>query len=361
MSGASAIWSRIPQIMMANGTVEGLAAATGSNAEEVYDSWGGSYAGRPDLGLAWNRVDPYPEEQATLAETIITRHATPVLVPAGSVSISGAPATGNLYQIGTTQAFLRIQLQGKLYGRVADAAGKSLKIQQTVGQVYCMTGSCDQCPSGTEGTPPPSEQLPQPLLIGLSGGAPGGGGNAVLTGIPLSAYCHPVTTAPSSSSSNSTSPPPRPAACGKLPSLGPPGTVIHQATRTTSAGFTSLTCVYTQGPNANGIPLGFILIETFHSRAAAAAFLNAGITGTPVPGFTEPARFAQACQSNGVCTPTRSHYTDTGSRRSRRSRPPGLPPRCRRWRRPAHSCADCSPSHSQPACCATNALTPGGP
>jgi hypothetical protein len=302
VSGASALWSRIPQIMTADTTAEGLAAAAGSNAPEVYDTWGGSHAGRPDLGLAWNRVDPYPEEQATLAETIITPHATPVFVPAGSVSISGEPATGSLYQIGTTQAFLRIVLQGKLYGRVADAAGKSLKIQQTVGQVYCMTGSCNQCPVGTAGTPPPSEQLPQPLLIGLSGGAPGGGGEAVLTGIPLSAYCHPVTTTPSPSPSNSTPPPPPPAACGRLPSLGPPGTVVHQGTET-NAKFTSLTCVYTQGPNANGIPLGFILIETFHSRAAAAAFFNAGLTGgTPVPGFAQPVRYTQACHSLGSIT-----------------------------------------------------------
>jgi hypothetical protein len=114
--------------------------------------------------------------------------------------------------------------------------------------------------------------------------------------------CDQVTTAPSAPQGSSTAPPPPPVACGKLPSLGPPGTVIHGATETNSK-FTSLTCVYTQGPKANGIPLGFILIETFHSRAAAAAFFNGGLTGgTPVPGFAQPVRYAQACHSLGAIT-----------------------------------------------------------
>jgi hypothetical protein len=90
--------------------------------------------------------------------------------------------------------------------------------------------------------------------------------------------------------------PPPPVDCDTLPSFGPPGTVVDQATGTSSTGFAVLTCNYTQGPK--GIPLGWIQIETFRSPTAAAAFFNAGITGTPVPGFTEPVRFGGGCRGD---------------------------------------------------------------
>ncbi len=196
-AGANTLWARIPQIMTTSSTAAGLAATLGSNAQEVYDTWGGSYAQRPDLGPKWQRINPYPAAQTPLGEQVFQPGATHVIVPTGSVLLLGVPASGRLYQVRATEPFLRIETQGKLFGRLADSAGKDLEIQQTVGHLYCTISSCDRCPPGTEGTPPPSGPLSMPLLIGLSGGTPPGrGAQAMLTGIPWSQYCHKLTPPP---------------------------------------------------------------------------------------------------------------------------------------------------------------------
>jgi len=114
-------------------------------------------------------------------------------------------------------------------------------------------------------------------------------------GLSIKDLCDQVATGPSSPPGNSTAPPP-PAACGKLPSLGP---VVTGGTHTTNDGITTLSCIYSQGPKS--FPLGWIIIMTFRSRAAAAKFFNDNIAGTPAPGFTEPVRYGKDCRS---ATPT---------------------------------------------------------
>jgi hypothetical protein len=112
---------------------------------------------------------------------------------------------------------------------------------------------------------------------------------------------HRLDTCPNSSPLPSTSnpPPPRPVACDQLPSLGPPGTVITGGVPRTINGITTLSCVYSQPKR---YPYGWIIIMTFRSRAAAAAYFQAKITGTPVPGFTEPVRWDGGCNSaTNVC------------------------------------------------------------
>jgi hypothetical protein len=195
--GENTLWNRIPQIMTVGDTPEGLTDTVQSNAQEVYDTWGGSYAQRPDLGPKWMRINPYPATQIATGEQIIQLGATKVIVPAGSVPLAGLPASGSLYQVSATEPFLRIDPQGELFGRLADSSGMDLQIEQTAGHLYCTIESCDACPPGTVGTPPPSEPLTTPLLIGLSGGTPpGSGGNAVLTGVPWSKFCHHRTLPP---------------------------------------------------------------------------------------------------------------------------------------------------------------------
>ena len=181
--------------MATNSTEAGLAATVGSNAQEVYDTWGGSYAQRRDLGRDWIRVNPYPA---------IT-HVGPqgrllglkkLSVPAGPVYLLSRPATGTLYEVtSSTEPFVRLATVGKLFGRLADSAGKDLEVQQAAGHLYCTVANCGQCPPRTAGTPPPSEPLSMPLLIGLSGGS-AYLGEVVLTGEPWSKYCRPLPPPP---------------------------------------------------------------------------------------------------------------------------------------------------------------------
>jgi hypothetical protein len=121
----------------------------------------------------------------------------------------------------------------------------------------------------------------------------------LVQGMTTKDLCARVTTAPPSPG-NSTPSPPHPVACDEFPSLGPPGTVITGGVPRTINGITTLSCVYSQ---PKGYPYGWIIIMTFRSRAAAAAFFTKEITGTPVPGFTQPV------ESGGSCPPETSTAT----------------------------------------------------
>ena len=158
------------------------------------------------------------------------------------------------------------------------------------GTLYLCTasGPCGGCAAAVKLT-----RFASPGDLGLDGGQETA--EVRVHGMSVKDLCNQVATGPSSPPGNSTAPPP-PVACGKLPSLGP---VVTGGTHTTNDGITTLSCIYSQGPKS--FPLGWIIIMTFRSRAAAAKFFNDNIAGTPAPGFTEPVRYGKDCRS---ATPT---------------------------------------------------------
>jgi hypothetical protein len=193
--GVNTVWSRIPALMSEKETDGGLAALVGSGADEVYNSWGGSYALRGDLGINWERIDPWRDPSAEMFPTA----GTPAVVPSGTRGLPARPDTGSLFHLSTTQPLMRVSLSGTVYGRIADEHGHDLALSQTPGQLYCTAddpSNCGQCPPGTEGSIPTSEPLTGDLLVSLSGGASATGGAADFTGIPLSTYCTPTSPTP---------------------------------------------------------------------------------------------------------------------------------------------------------------------
>jgi hypothetical protein len=106
-----------------------------------------------------------------------------------------------------------------------------------------------------------------------------------------------LCTGPNSGPPNgtpSTTPPPPPVldSCSRVPQLG---AKLYGHFAVLPAGFSALTCYYY---DAGGQPVGFIIVETFRSPAAARAFFAANITGQPHPGFTVPVRIGELCRGD---------------------------------------------------------------
>jgi hypothetical protein len=205
------------------------------------------------------------------------------------------------------------------HARLRSVTGIRDYVMDRPGTWYLCTasGPCSGCAAAAR-----LPRFASPGDLGLDGGPDPS--VALMHGLSVKDLCAQVATGPSSPPDNSTPLPP--AACGKLPSLGP---AVTGGTHTTDDGIAVLSCIYSQGPKS--FPLGWITIMTFRSRAAAAAFFKTKIAGLPVPGFTEPVRGGEDCKS---VTPTaqvcaRYEFALHGYRideLAQQSNPPATPP-----------------------------------
>jgi hypothetical protein len=185
--GEGTFWSRIPQVLTHKNLGDGgLEATVGSNAPEVYDTWGPSLARIADLGRAWTRTSPSP-----LGKGVRFEGLQPVLVGEIPVPMEAPRLAGQPYKITSTTPFMRIKLgerRGTAFGRFVDRLHFEFSARQLPNTTFCMIDDCSKCPSGTEGTPPKTQPLNMPLVAGLSGGDTIGN-SVILTGEPWSKYC----------------------------------------------------------------------------------------------------------------------------------------------------------------------------
>jgi hypothetical protein len=194
-AGEAEVWSRLPQVMSKK-TLD-VEAIVQSNAVEVYNDWGSSLGGRPDLGAQWSRTSPFVTP-AAVGKKVFRHPYKSELVGNSPESLPAPSLDGALYDINATLPFLRIAPSGnQTFGRFIDQARFGFTLNGASGQLYCTRADCSKCPAGTQGTPPPSKPLSMPLYAGLSAGDAGTPGAAVITPEDWSKYCHPeAPTAP---------------------------------------------------------------------------------------------------------------------------------------------------------------------
>jgi hypothetical protein len=157
------------------------------------------------------------------------------------------------------------------HARLRNADGSFEEVNPAGELCTTASGKCQACP------PASTSDLPD---FGDAGNLaiPGGptGAQFRITGLTRKDLCSP--------------PPPRPAQCPYLPDFG----VLYSSYATRAAGIHVLSCQYSTA-RSGGIPVGFILIQTYpRPSAAEAAWKRGGISGTVQAGFSVPVLASEA-------------------------------------------------------------------
>jgi len=295
--GGVSPWAVLPAMIRAPGSAAAYNVATAGASAGFLDTEASVFFENASLGRAWYQNGAQGVPAGTAATNapppgIWAAYASPVLqVTVGTpASLSAGPYSDTAVSLRlTAQVTVITVLRG--HARLRSVTGTREYVDPGTLYLCTASGPCSGCAAADKLT-----RFASPGDLGLDGGPDTA--EVRVHGMSVKDLCASVTTGPSSPSGNSTAPPP-PVACGRLPSLGPAGTVITGGARTIN-GITVLSCVYSQGPKS--FPYGWIIIMTFRSRAAAAAYFKAEITGDPVPGFTEPVRWGGGCNSaTNVC------------------------------------------------------------
>lgn len=164
------------------GTSLGAYEAAGGSLPAFLGSWASSAVVRPEAGLQWTSYHP-------IAPTVGSGCPE---VPVWQDSAIGADAfTTRSYRIDaafSSEPLLHVEVfKGR--ARVGDG-----KVDALVDDAwFCLTGACE-CPSGTEGLPPPAPELGVPAHVALTGGKTTALGQ--LTFVPLEKYCKVKTKPP---------------------------------------------------------------------------------------------------------------------------------------------------------------------
>ena len=302
--GGVSPWKVLPAMIRAPGSAAAYDAATAGASPDFLDTEASVFFENSSLGRAWyqNGVQGQPPGTAAASAPppgIWAKYLSPV--KQGTVGNTGSQVPVQLAKP-YADAVVRLTMPAQVtrmtvtsgHARLRSVTGTRDYVMDHPGTLYLCTasGPCSGCPA--------ADKLPRfasPGDLGMDGGPDPA--VALVHGMTIKDFCHQVATAPSSPG-NPTAPPPPPVACGRLPSLDPPGMAVTvTGGARTSNGIAVLSCVYSQ---PKGFPYGWIIVMTFRSRAAAAAYFKAEITGTPVPGFTEPVQWGGGCNSEtNVC------------------------------------------------------------
>jgi len=298
--GGVSPWTVLAAMIRAPGSAPAYEAATAGASPNFLDTEASVFFENASLGRAWyqNGVQGQPPGTAAASAPppgLWAKHVSPVKqVTIGTLPVpelSAPPYADAVVSLRLTAPVTEITVASG-HARLRSLTGTHDYADPGTLYLCTASGPCSGCSKAAK-----LPRFASPGDLALDGGPQPA--VVLVQGMTTKDLCARVTTAPPSPG-NSTPSPPHPVACDEFPSLGPPGTVITGGVPRTINGITTLSCVYSQ---PKGYPYGWIIIMTFRSRAAAAAFFTKEITGTPVPGFTQPV------ESGGSCPPETSTAT----------------------------------------------------
>jgi len=288
--GGVSPWNVLPAMLRASSSAAAYDAATAGASAGFLNSEASVFFANSALGSAWYQHGAQGAPAGTAAQNVALPARSPVqqaAVPAGPwTSYTAAPYTDEVFTLGLSAPVTQFSL---VYGhaRLRAVHGAVEAVNQSLTVCTTASGRCPGCPAASK--------LP---AFGNAGDlALTGGPDGTLLrirGISLKDFCAQSAAVP-------------PAACDKLPALGPQLT----AQFTTFPGFTYLFCQY----GDHGLPDGFIIVETYPTAAAAqAAWTKGGINGEAQPGFTVPVLMGLSCDPPGSDFCSRHEFALKGSR-----------------------------------------------
>jgi hypothetical protein len=264
-------WSALPAMLRAGSNAAayqatGIAAGfLGSEASVFFDN--------PHLGLAWwqngNQGDPSGVAAANVP--VIAEPVTQVAVSqAQTVTFSAPPYTDKIVHLRLLAPATEVTvIRGHV--RLRNANGSFEEVNPAGELCTTASGKCEACPPSSASDLPPFGDAGN---LAIAGGPTGA--QFRVTGLTQKDVCSP--------------PPPKAAQCPYLPAFG----VLVSSDGHQDDGFYTLSCQYSTA-RGGGIPVGFILIETYPKPSAAeAAWKRGGISGTAQPGFSVPVLAGEA-------------------------------------------------------------------
>ena len=172
------LWSRLPAVVskgFSAGGEQAYDAALGNDAGFL-NTWASSVYIAPSLGLAWTMTSPLTPPKGSGCVTIPLED---------DADVDAKPVSTVPYYLLTdypNRPLLHVEISR---GRARLADGKWFD-----GVVdddwFCLRTTC-QCPSGTEGVPPPAPWLSMPAYLGLTGGK--GVGHGHVSWVSLDEFC----------------------------------------------------------------------------------------------------------------------------------------------------------------------------
>jgi hypothetical protein len=264
-------WSVLPAMLRAGSNAAAYQAAgigarfLGSEASVFFDN--------PHLGPAWwqngNQGDP-----SGVAAANVPVIAEPVgqaaVSPGQTVTFSAAPYTDKIVHLRLLATAIEVTvIRG--HARLRNADGSFEEVNPAGELCTTASGTCQACPPASTSDLPDFGDAGN---LAIAGGPTGA--QFRVTGLTRKDLCSP--------------PPLKPARCPYLPDFG----VLYSSYATADAGVRVLSCQYSTA-RSGGIPVGFILIQTYpRPSAAEAAWKRGRISGTAQPGFSVPVLASEA-------------------------------------------------------------------
>jgi hypothetical protein len=288
--GGVSPWAVLPAMLRAGSNTAAYDAATSRASAGLLDSEASVFFANPALGSAWYQHGAQAAPAGTAAQSVVAWARSPVqqaAVAAGPwVSYHAAPYTDQVLALHLSAPVTQFSL---VYGhaRLHAAHGAYEAVNPSLTLCTAADGRCQGCPAasslaafGTAGD------------LALTGGPDGT--LLRVRGISLQQFCSQQVSAPQAS-------------CGNLPAIGPQ--VIAHFARFT--GFTELLCYY----SADHVEVGFILILTYSTPAAARAAYDKGDHSAPTqPGFAVPVHVIFSCLGGDPDICSRKYDAFTGIR-----------------------------------------------
>lgn len=286
--GGVSPWIVLPAMLRASSSAAAYDAATAGASAGFLNSEASVFFASSALGSAWYQHGAQGAPAGTAAQNVALPGRSPVqqaAVPAGPwTSYTAAAYADEVFALGLSAPVTQFSL---VYGhaRLRAVHGTVEAVNPSLTVCTTASGRCPGCPAASK--------LP---AFGNAGDlALTGGPDGTLLrirGISLKDFCAQPAAVPS-------------AACDKLPVLGPQPVPPHFAT---FPGFTELLCIYED----KGLEVGFILILTYDTPAAARAAYDKGDLSAPtLPGFSVPVHLISSCDDVGC---TRKYDAFTGIR-----------------------------------------------
>jgi hypothetical protein len=257
-------WEALPAMLRQRSNAAAYQAA-GIGAGFL-DTEASVFFGNPHLGEDWyqngNQGDPSGVAAANVP--LIAGPASQAAVAqAQTVTFSAAPYTDKIVRLQLLATATEV-IVVRGYVRLRNADGSFEEVNPAGELCTTASGHC-ACPPATTSSLPEFGDAGDLAIAGGPSGA-----EFRVTGLSQKDVCSP--------------PPPPAARCLDAPDFG----VQVNFNESQDIGFDELICEYSTA-QTGGVPVGFILIETYpRPSAAEAAWKRGGINGEPQPGFSVP-------------------------------------------------------------------------
>ena len=264
-------WKALPAMLRAGSNAAAYQAAgidagfLGSEASVFFDN--------PHLGLAWwqngNQGDPSGVAAANVP--VIAEPADQAAIsPGQTVTFSAAPYTDKIVHLRLLATATEVTII-RGHARLRNADGSFEEVNPAGELCTTASGKCEACPPASTSDLPDFGDAGNLAIAGGPAGA-----QFRVAGLTRKDLCSP--------------PPPRPAQCPYLQDFG----VLYSSYANENDGVHILSCQYSTA-RSGGIPVGFILIQTYpRPSAAEAAWKRDGISGKAQAGFSVPVLASEA-------------------------------------------------------------------